>query len=186
MQRDQFEQFIHHNRDAFDGDVPELKVWGSIRQELDHRKQRRLVLWRVAGVAATVIGLLFCGAALGGYFSTTDPSAIVALDDVGARYAAQEAAYQEEIQQKYQQLASYEQVGAVHKDLERLDATIAELREELKTAPPSKAEDIVKHLLENYRVKVYILERVLNRIQMTNPDVEPAAPKKARTDDRII
>ncbi|MBV6655559.1 MAG: hypothetical protein KI786_17445 [Mameliella sp.] len=186
MHRDQFEQFIHDNRDAFDSDVPELKVWGGIRQEIDHRKHRRLILWRVAGAAAAVFGLLFCGAALGGYLTTASPAAIVALDDVGAQYAAQEAAYQEEIQQKYQQLVSLEQAGAVQQDLQRLDATIAELRAELQGAPPNKAEDIVKHLLENYRAKVYILERVLDRIQMADPDFKPATTEKAKTNDRII
>ncbi|MEQ8703030.1 MAG: hypothetical protein RIC19_03875 [Phaeodactylibacter sp.] len=186
MHRDQFEQFIHDNRDAFDTDVPELKAWGGIRQELDHRKHRRLLLWKVVGVAAAVVGLLFCGAALGGYLSTPVPSAIVALDDVGAQYAAQEAAYQKEIQQKYQQLVSYEQAGAVQQDLQRLDESIIELRKELQGAPSGKAEEIVKHLLENYRAKVYILERVLNRIQMADPDFEPVVPKKARTNDRIL
>lgn len=186
MQRDKFEQFIHDNRDAFDSDVPELKAWGGIRQELDHRKHRRLLLWRVVGVAAAVIGLLFCGAALGGYLISPPPPAIVALNDAGAQYAAQEAAYQEEIQQKYQQLVSYEQAGAVQQDLQRLDATIAELRKELHDAPSGKAEEIMQHLLQNYQAKVYILERVLSRIQMADPDFEPAAPKKASTNDRII
>lgn len=186
MHRDQIEQFIHDNRDAFDSDVPELKVWGGIRQDLDRRQHRRLLLWRIAGVAAAVIGLLFCGAALGGYLSPSPPSAIVAIDDIGARYAAQEAAYQEEIQQKYQQLVSYQQAGVVRQDLMRLDATIAELREELQGAPPGKAEVIVKGLLENYRAKVYILERVLNRIQMADPNFEPAPPKKANTNERIL
>ncbi|KGE89422.1 MAG: hypothetical protein ACE362_18240 [Phaeodactylibacter xiamenensis] len=186
MHRDQFEQFIHDNRDAFDSDVPELKVWGCIRQDLDRRKHRRLLLWRVAGIAAAVIGLLFCGVALGGYLNSPTPHSIVALEDVGAQYAAQEAAYQEEIQQKYQQLVSYEQAGAVQQDLKHLDATIAELRKELQAAPPGKAEDIVKDLLENYQAKVYILERVLNRIQMADPDFESTPPKKANTDDRIL
>lgn len=186
MHRDQFEQFIHDNRDAFDSDVPELKVWGGVRQDLDRRKHRRLLLWRVAGVAAAVIGLLFCGAGLGGYLSTPPPSAIVAINDIDAQYAAQEAAYQEEIQEKYQQLVSYEQAGAVQQDLKHLDETIAALRKELQAAPRGKAEEIVKNLLENYRAKVYILERVLNRIQMADPDFEPAAPKKAKTNERIL
>jgi hypothetical protein len=124
--------------------------------------------------------------ALGGYLNSPTPHSIVALEDVGAQYAAQEAAYQEEIQQKYQQLVSYEQAGAVQQDLKHLDATIAELRKELQAAPPGKAEDIVKDLLENYQAKVYILERVLNRIQMADPDFESTPPKKANTDDRIL
>ena len=186
MQRNHLEQFIQDNREAFDTDLPELRVWGNISQQLDRRKRRRLLLWRAAGMAAAVVGLLFCGVALGGYLNAPPIGAVAVMEQLDGQYLQKEAAYQEAIQEKYQQLASYEQAGAVQQDLQRLDEAIRELREELATAPPGKAEDIVEQLLENYQTKVYILERVLDRIQMANPEWQPSTPPKAEPDDRII
>ncbi len=186
MHRDHLEQFIQDNREAFDTDLPELRVWGNISQQLDRRKHRRTLLWRVAGVAAAVMGLLFCGAALGGYLSAPPTGAVAVMEGLDGQYLQREAAYQEAIQEKYQQLVSYQQAGAVRQDLELLDEAIRELRQELATAPPGKAEDIVEQLLENYQAKVYILERVLNRIQMADPDREPTASPKPEPDDRIL
>jgi hypothetical protein len=173
MQGDSLEQYIRQNRQAFDEDLPQLKVWSNISQELDQQTgAKRASLWHKLKLAAAVVLLLACGALIGGYITHEQNQPAASLEEIAPEYAGLEAQYQREIQQKYQQLAGFQYAGVVEQDLERLDQTMKELKAELKEAPPGKEEAIVQSLLENYRAKVLVLERVLQRIQAANPEGE--------------
>ena len=52
-------------------------------------------------------------------------------------------------------------------DLEQLDLTMQELRQELLRAPKGQEEQIIENLIRSYQTKVQILERVLERVQST-------------------
>ena len=171
MQSDQLEQFILGERDAFDSAVPGLKVWGEISKELDQRKKRRLTIWRVCSAAAAVVFLLTCGALIGEHY-TKQQFAEASLENVAPQYAALEKQYQQEINQKYQQLVSYNHTGLVEGDLAQLDEVMAELKEELLVAPRGKELEIAESLLKSYKAKVEILQIVLDRLQTTNPDAQ--------------
>ena len=178
-QRDQLEQFILDRRDAFDDAVPGLKAWGEINKELDRRKHKKLILWRAVGVAASVLILLMSGALMGRHY-TQQQYAEAPLEKVAPQYAQLEKQYQEEINQKYAQLASFNKVGVVDQDLALLDEVMKELKEELLVAPRGKEMEIVESLLNSYQAKVAILERVLERIQPTSPNSE-----KGESEDEI-
>ncbi|MCB0582304.1 MAG: hypothetical protein KDD10_23700 [Phaeodactylibacter sp.] len=172
MQRDYIEQFILEQREAFDGPSPGLRVWGEISHELDRRQSRRLTLWKAGRAAAVVVVLLACGALLGVYLFGNRLQPAASLERVAPEYAKAEEYYQQQIHQKYQQLAAYQRDNLVDKDLARLDEVMQELRQELLIAPKGKEEEIVEDLLRSYQAKVSILERVLDRLQDAAPEAE--------------
>ena len=179
MQYDHLEQFILGQRASFDDAEPGLKIWGEISQELDRRKRHKIKLWRVVGIAASVLVLLACGALIGGYY-TQQQYAADPLQKVAPQYAKLQQQYEEEIDTKYQKLVNYQQAQVVEPDLEQLDEVMAELRQELLVAPRGKEMEIVESLLKSYQAKVEILERVLDRIQTTSPEGE-----KDSNDDEV-
>ncbi len=174
MQRDYLEQFVLDNREAFDEAIPGLQVWGEITRELDRRRHRRFVLMRVMQIAAAAAILLASGALLGVYAFGLNARQAVTIGDIAPHYAELEAYYQEQIQQKSSQLASYSYDTSVEKDLVRLDEAMQELREELALAPKGSEEQIIENLIESYEAKAAILERVLNRLQAAEPGGEQA------------
>jgi vacuolar-type H+-ATPase subunit I/STV1 len=171
MQRDHLEQFIIDRREAFDDAVPGLNVWSEINSTLDERKQKKVLFLRVAGIAASVVALLVCGALIGSHY-TQQQYANDPLVKVAPQYVELEKQYQDEINRKYQQLVSYNHAGIVDKDLSQLDEVMDELRQELLTAPRGKEMEIVESLLKSYQTKVDILERVLDRLQTGSPEQE--------------
>ena len=175
MQRDHLEQFILSNRESCDEATPGLQVWGEINQALDRRQSRRLALWQVSRAAAAVVILLACGALIGVYLFGNPEHQVASLERIAPEYAEAEQYYKQQIHQKYQQLAAYQRDDIVEKDLARLDEVMEELRQELLVAPKGKEEEIVEDLIQSYQAKVAILERVLGRLQETNPEFNKPA-----------
>ena len=166
--RDRLENFIKQNRDQFDREVPNLKVWGNIEKRLDPPKAKRITMRSIMGIAASVIILLGVGALGGQYFfgNGSNGSGIDIPDD--PVIAKMELDFQKRINQKRAQLASYNYDISVNDDLKDLDETLAELRKELKNVPKGSEEQIVEAMIKNYETKIKILEIVLDKIDSNN------------------
>ncbi|MEM1321987.1 MAG: hypothetical protein AAGG75_17135 [Bacteroidota bacterium] len=169
--KDNLEKFIADNRQEFDSDIPSLKVWAQIDKQLDHRKpkNKRLTLWKLAGIAAAVAVLLTVGAAIG--FQMNDGAgAMVADSELATEIDEMERYYKEQINQKAARLASlnYEGKGAVNADLEQLATLFDELKMELANSPKGAEEQIINAMINNYQIRIDILEKVLNNIESTN------------------
>jgi hypothetical protein len=164
MRHDNLEQFILDHRESFDDAIPGLDAWGGVSNELDRVKRRKLQMWRVMGVAASVLVLLVSGALIGRAY-TQHQYAANPIEQVAPEYAKLEKQYKQEIDQKYNKLVSYRQAQVVEPDLKALDEVMNELKQELQLAPQGKELEIVERLLKSYQAKVEILERVLDRVQ---------------------
>ena len=167
--RDRLENFINENRDQFDDKVPSLKVWADIEKELAPAKAKRISLFRIASVAASVIVLLGVGAFFGkNYLNTASVNApLVSLQEISPEYGEIEIKYQKEINQKYTRLASLDYDKSVNDDLMDLDITLEELRKELINVPKGSEEQIVEAMIRNYESKIRILEIVLEKIDQS-------------------
>ncbi len=169
MKRDQLEQFISDHREAFDSELPSLKVWAEIDLRVNRRSRRR-ALWHYAQIAAAIALLLTVGAIIGTRIPTTSqPSATAILKEVAPEFLEMEQYYNQQIDTKIQQLANYEPGESVLYDLEQLDATMAELKAELAEAPKGQEAQIVANLIKTYQTKIAILERVLERLELQQP-----------------
>lgn len=165
---DKLEKFILDNREAFDSETPDLKVWAAIDVRLDEaeKPQAKVVSFYQwipkLRIAASVALLLTVGIGIGFYLKSnaTPPG----LADVSPEHAELERFYQKEINKKEQLLVNVAQTTApeVKQDLQQIDQIMLELRAELMNAPKGSREQIIRTMIESYKTKVEILERVLD------------------------
>lgn len=164
---DKLEKFIHEHRREFDSHVPDLKIWSEIQNKLDEKPSLRISWIRHLRVAAAVLVLLFAGGAMGIYWSSSHDN-ISGMADVSPEYAEMQKYFDEEIQSKMAQLASYHQEGAVLNDMKDLDDVYEELKAELKGTSEGNREQVVRAMIENYKAKIDILEQVLQKLKLLN------------------
>ncbi len=168
--KDNLEQFIADHREDFDSEIPNLKVWAQIDKQLDQRpRNKRLLMWKMAGIAAAMALLLTVGAVIGVQFNSSGGGA-VAAEGLNAEIDEVETYYKDQIKEKTARLASLNYTGAttINADLEQLEELFTELKEELEEAPKGSEEQIINAMINNYQIRVDILERVLENLESTN------------------
>lgn len=171
MQQDNLERFIQVNREAFDDATPGLKAWSEIDRALGQKQARRINLRRTMSIAAAVLLLLIAGGVIGNFLTRslvgqTGPTA--AVEKIAPGFSEMEQFYNQQLNQMYAQLANYPDTDGVKADLAQIDQAMEELKADLATAPKGTEEQIVHDLIESYRLKIDILERVLERMESTN------------------
>lgn len=168
---DNLEKFIHQNRESFDDHIPSLKVWATIDRQANKKEARRIQLWKNLRVAAAVAVLLIAGGVAGSYLTQTNQnnSATAILQETAPEYFEMEQFFQGQINERVTQLVSYDPDAQVLQDLEQIDQAMKELKTELSTAPKGQEKEIVEGLIQNYQLKIAILERVLNKMETTVP-----------------
>lgn len=169
---DNLEKFIRENRNEFDSQIPPRRVWDTVHKQIrideDRRTGGKVVQLKVSFLwkaAATVLFLLSAG--------------FLWLNNLNSDQASQEYALSQEldeIEQYYSldfnnriaQFTSNEAYQNVAPDLEQIDQVIAELKLELKSVPEDRKEQVVHGIIQNYRIKIQILEKVLERQDSEN------------------
>jgi hypothetical protein len=188
---DPLEDFIRCHRADFDTAIPAAGAWSGIAEQLapdrrDDKPTRSMPLrisWQrqLLRVAASV-GLLIVGIGIGMWYMRPDggfsQDSTASLSRVSPEYAEMEQFYQRDIAVKYQKVTQVagQQQEVITQDLQQLDQAMAELRYELEQAPPGNREQIVRAMIDNYKTKVSMLERVLEYI-------EPAESPQQKTED---
>ncbi len=175
---DPLENFIRVNRADFDMAVPDLKIWGSLESSLPAARQtakKVIVHWqRTLLRAAAAIALLITGVGAGIWYANSAAArqAGMAMGDVSTEYHELEQYYQRGIASQQQELATFtgNESGDVYADLEQMDLAMNELRAELANVPAGNREQVVRAMIENYKAKMAILQRVLERLEQTKTD----------------
>lgn len=165
--RDPLERFIHEHREALDSEIPDLNVWAAIAKETPARARIVRMGWQRSLLrAAAAVALLVTGLGMGIWYARSAEPGAMAMSEVSNEYAEIEHYFQGEIAGKQQKLASFtgSQPAEVHEDLEQLDNMMAELKVELANVPEGNREQVVRAMIENYKAKAAILERVLERL----------------------
>ncbi|MEL7124376.1 MAG: hypothetical protein AAFO07_33380 [Bacteroidota bacterium] len=169
MAQDNLEQFILLNREELDDQQPPAALWKNIAGQLEERSNRRFKVIFMAKRAAAILIILSVGAAAGLYFGgNMSSNALAANDNIPSEFFEVEAFYQQEFQSKYQQLVHYNVAPEIDDDLEQLESTMEELKKELLIAPDGKEDEILENLIQTYKTKVFILERILERIEIND------------------
>lgn len=170
---DRLEQFIGENRAALDRSIPGLRVWAGIDRALEARQHAAKIrgIWRNLRVAASVVVLLTVGALIGMYVSNLRTRNLPTLAEVAPEYAELEQYYSAQVSNRMRELTSFHQEATVQPDIQQLDELYQELQRELDNAPKGSEEQIIQAMIRNYQIKLDILERVLEKIQTTNPKI---------------
>jgi hypothetical protein len=167
------EGFIQKNRDGFDTAAPDLRVWGGIAESLPAPASKAIVVrmaWQYNLLrAAASVALLVAGIGVGMWYARSSEPSAMAMSEVSGEYKELEQFYQRDITVKRDRLATFtgSQPAEVVEDLEKLDQIMEELRHELANVPPGNREQVVRAMIENYKAKTAILQRVLERLEDT-------------------
>ena len=173
---DPLEAFIKNNREAFDAEQPAEGLWNNIASASTKNQapQMRISWGRRIMQAAAAITILICGIGLGMWYAghQTPENNGMAMSDVSSEYAELERYYQSDIEQKKGQLAEFAsyQDESVLEDLKEMDRIMEELRLELEQVTPANREKVVRAMIENYKSKVTILQRVLQHLNEQSND----------------
>jgi hypothetical protein len=167
------ETFIRHNREAFDQAEPGQMLWDNISGQLPQPKAIKVHIGWQRHLMRIAASLLLILTGIGGgiwYERQGNVDSGMAMSEVSDEYAELEQFYRRKINQKQERLATFtgHQASDVYEDLEHLDEIMEQLRKELATVPPGNREQVVRAMIENYKAKTAILQRVLERLEETS------------------
>jgi hypothetical protein len=188
---DEIDSFVRSNRASFDTEMPNLKIWSAIDKQLpqsvekpvelgiekmfektfEKTTEKRFALKQWAIRIAASLTLLFIGAGAGFYFKTKQEAVEIAqtVDKIAPDFREAEQFYSQKVQNQLVKLTSFQPTTdpSVLADLRQIDEIQKELKQELDDAPNATREEIVKHIIDNYKIKLGILERVMKHIEET-------------------
>ena len=185
---DDITPFVRSNRDDFDTEIPNLKIWAAIDKQLNEtvktptelRIEKPFAFKQWALRIAAALTLLIIGASAGFYFKTKQEAIEIAqtVDKIAPDFREAEQFYKQKVQNQLVKLTSFQPKTdpSVLADLQQIDEIQKELRQELDDAPDATREEIVKRMIDNYKIKLGILERVMQHLdeQQLNNSIKKA------------
>jgi hypothetical protein len=153
---DNLREYIEKHRDEmevypFDVD----SGWEALSTKIHPVKKRNsLYLWR--SIAATLLILLM--ASLGILYQQVNHRVVYPMELIEAQYY-----YQTQIDQMMTQVKGQAPQAEAFEDIARLDEAFEELKADLNDDVQN--EEVVAAMIDNYRLKLKILERILEEIE---------------------
>lgn len=178
MKEDRLEQFIAENRDQFDLYDPGEKVWKDVRKSIQ-RKHRftswKTVVWRAAAVIVifTASYIFWDYLNSSGILTARQEKKVEKINIPELREA--QIYYTNMVDNKLEELKPLirENPGLqadLDQDLNELDSVYAELQKDLIDNIAN--DEVVEAMIQNYRLKLEILEDLLERLQETSKNDE--------------
>jgi hypothetical protein len=177
---DEILNFVRSNRAGFDSEIPNLKVWAAIDKQINGTVEKqvekpvelvvenRFAFKQWALRIAASLTLLIIGAGAGFYFKTKQEAVEMAqtVDKIAPDFREAEQFYAQKVQNQLVKLTSFQPQTdpSVLADLKQIDEIQKELKQELDEAPEATREEIVKRMIDNYKIKLGILERVMQHL----------------------
>lgn len=161
---------IKEHSDLFDAAEPARDHFERFEKKLNnyHRQNRKIRLYPFLRAASILILVILSG--LWVYEHTFGMqhghSKGTSLSDISGEYAEVEAFYNTTIHQKMESLGQYQKcvnINELQQQFNELDHTYNELQKELEQYPQN--EQIINEMIQYYKVKVDILNRILNNIR---------------------
>lgn len=149
--RDSLKEHIESNAEDFEVYPLDSNDWNKITDKLDPPK--RHYRWWALGVAAS-FAVIFISSVL--VLSTSENVATNELTEM-------ESFYEEAISQKVTLVKSHLQDDRILQDLSAMDEAFAELKLDLDENVDN--EEVVMAMMENYQLKLRILEEILTELE---------------------
>lgn len=174
---DALENFIKENREAFDSEHPSADLWQRIEASLP--EERVVVLrprsrFRALRIAAAVLLLIGTGTVLGlflnpSHFGPASGATTFSLAAVAPQHAEAEQFFRRQIAGKVAQLQDAGKAEEVMTDLNQLEKQMEELKKAFQEAPRESREFIIHSMIQNYQLRIELLERVLEEVRSSHP-----------------
>lgn len=159
--KDQLEDFVRKNRDAFDDQEAPENVWKNIEASLSFQPRKglwnSLTLWR----AAAVIFMAITAYLLIPTTTKKHPSSDLALKE----FNDVEAFYVQQISEKVEMIDEFQKNDGLNgytQDFKQLEAMYMVLKEEMKTRSSQKVKDA---LVLNLLVRIDLLNKQLHKLE---------------------
>ena len=164
------ENFINNNREDFDNEVPDLKVWANIDKKLAQKEQSKVVpFFNIRRIAAACL-LLLAGGLFGFYMSGSGSKSTIGQKQFSPEFVEAESFYKNQYNEKVARLANYEIDHEFSDDLQQFEAIMEELKIELAQVPKNNRERLITTIIQNYQTKIEVLERILERLESIDSD----------------
>ncbi|MEM9896412.1 MAG: hypothetical protein AAF789_08580 [Bacteroidota bacterium] len=155
--QDNFKDYIDSNREdfeiyPFDAD----KEWNGLSKKILPKK-RKIDRWKVTAIASCILLVLLSTIH---FLNPADP--------VNNEVAELEQYYTTEINHKVSLIKDQLENDAILKDLEAMNGVFAELKADLKDNVDN--EEVISAMMENYRLKLQILEEILGELERENAE----------------
>jgi len=179
MMKDRLEKFISDNRDQFDLFEPDEKLWTGIESGIHQKKPFRIgwktVLWRAAAVLIIFAASFMLQEYLHQHrdvFSERSETKI--LREIPGLHEA-EVYYTSLLNEKIRQIepliSEYPELGeTIQQDLSELDSIYYELQLDLRDNIAN--DEVVEAMIQNYILKIQILEDLLEYMGETSKNQE--------------
>lgn len=171
--KDSFEQFVRDNREEFDNLEPDISVWKRLKKELSvNHSFRWYVYLRRAAVVIVIFTLSYFANEMVHRFKDSQSRSVAREGIPGLN----EAYYINLVNQKLDELKPvFENCPSLREelnyDLSELDSVYADLKRDLKDNVAN--QEVIEAIIENYRLKISILEDILNEMSQFNDECIP-------------
>ncbi|PIB37308.1 hypothetical protein BFP72_18775 [Reichenbachiella sp. 5M10] len=160
---DEWKNHVESKRESFEMyDVPK-GTWDQVEGWLDednrHIRLPRRYLWRgLVGAAALLLalGLGLTSLLVEKYQATAISPELVEVQNY----------YQGEIALKMQQVSHLENFADISRDMETLDEAFVQMKRDLNDNVDN--QEVINEMIENYKIKLEILERILERLDQSD------------------
>lgn len=170
--KDQLEDFVHQNRNAFDDKEPSEKVWRNIKASLPFSGKssfwNSVALWRSAAVLFMALSI----------YLLIPKSISVRQENIALKeFNDVEKFYVQEIAEKVRMIDEFqhnEGLNGFTHDFQQLEAMYMVLKEEMKADPSQKVKDA---LVLNLLVRIDLLNQQLHKLEKEYSDDEETERK---------
>jgi predicted component of type VI protein secretion system len=173
MSEDKLKKFIQSERDDFDSEGPSEGVWDKIHAELhegagQEEKPRRL--WAIAASIAAIVSI-------GALFYTLNPqggeedyqermTAGIDISVFGEELAEVDRYYTIQVDQRMEELSAFDVDDDLMEEMNYLNEEFESLKSEMGDGIDDSK--VVEALIENYRLRLTLLEDLLKAVQTKN------------------
>lgn len=164
--KDRLEEFVRSHKEEFDIFEPNDNLWEGIEKKMDKGKKIRLsyYLVRAAGIAAIFLITLTAY----NYFFT-DNNRTAEIPEIKEAEMYYTGLIDSKLDEVKPLLADYPEIQTeINADLTELDSVYNDLKEDLKDNVSN--QEVIEAMLENYRMRVDILQEMLEYLESKNSD----------------
>jgi predicted CoA-binding protein len=168
--KDQIEDFVRQNRNAFDDKEPSEKVWASVERSVFSGRSawyNSLTLWRAAAVVFMALSIYLL-------FPRNEPQ----QNDLALKeFTDVESFYIKQISEKVEMIDGFERnegLNGFTRDFQQLEAMYLVLKEEIKNRPSQKVKDA---LVLNLLIQVDLLNQQIHKLEKEYKPGEEKKPK---------
>jgi len=167
---DRLEDFVKQNREQFDLHEPDPSIWLKINPANQAVKQERRPIGRPMRWLriAAAVAMIFAGSTAGIYFLSGEKADSDLYTDLYTEIIETEQYYSQMVAARYEELQPFLAVNPSTKemladDMAELDEVYMELKKDLKDNASNP--EVIEAMILNYRVKLEILEDLLNQLK---------------------